>query len=58
MQHLPHEAPVLLDAAEQTGADLVLGERTFGSRRNAGVALSREPHRQPRPVGLSRRVGA
>jgi len=30
MQHLPHEIPVLLDAAEQTGADLVLGERTFG----------------------------
>lgn len=30
MQHLPHEVPVLLGAAEQTGADLVLGERTFG----------------------------
>jgi glycosyltransferase involved in cell wall biosynthesis len=30
MQHLPHEVPILLDAAAQTGADLVLGERTFG----------------------------
>jgi glycosyltransferase involved in cell wall biosynthesis len=29
MQHLPSEAPRLLDAAERTGADLVLGERQF-----------------------------
>ena len=29
MQHLPAETPVLLDAAERTGADLVLGERRF-----------------------------
>ena len=29
MQHLPAEAPRLLEAAEQTGADLVLGERRF-----------------------------
>jgi len=29
MQHLPAEAPRLLDAAERTGADLVLGERRF-----------------------------
>jgi glycosyltransferase involved in cell wall biosynthesis len=30
MQHLPHEAPLLLDAAARTGADVVLGERRFG----------------------------
>ena len=29
MQHLPVEAPRLLEAAEHTGADLVLGERRF-----------------------------
>jgi glycosyltransferase involved in cell wall biosynthesis len=29
MQHLPAEAPRLLDAAANTGADLVLGERRF-----------------------------
>lgn len=30
MQHLPSEAPLLLDAAARTGADVVLGERRFG----------------------------
>jgi glycosyltransferase involved in cell wall biosynthesis len=30
MQHLPGESPILLEAAARTGADLVLGERTFG----------------------------
>jgi glycosyltransferase involved in cell wall biosynthesis len=30
MQHLPDEAPLLLDAAARTGADVVLGERRFG----------------------------
>jgi glycosyltransferase involved in cell wall biosynthesis len=30
MQHLPSEAPHLVDAAARTGADLVLGERRFG----------------------------
>jgi glycosyltransferase involved in cell wall biosynthesis len=30
MQHLPREVPILFEAAERTGADLVLGERTFG----------------------------
>jgi UDP-N-acetylglucosamine---dolichyl-phosphate N-acetylglucosaminyltransferase len=30
LQHLPHEVPILLKTAEETGADLVLGERTFG----------------------------
>jgi glycosyltransferase involved in cell wall biosynthesis len=30
MQHLPEEAPLLLAAAERTGADVVLGERRFG----------------------------
>lgn len=29
LQHLPEEAPLLLAAAERTGADLVLGERRF-----------------------------
>ena len=29
MQHLPSEAPRLLDAAARTGADVVLGERQF-----------------------------
>lgn len=29
MQHLPCEAPLLLDAAARTGADLVIGERGF-----------------------------
>jgi glycosyltransferase involved in cell wall biosynthesis len=29
MQHLPHEAGLLLEAAEVTGADAVLGERRF-----------------------------
>jgi glycosyltransferase involved in cell wall biosynthesis len=33
MQHLPAEAPRLLEAAAQTGADAVLGERRF--RRDA-----------------------
>lgn len=30
LQHLPHEVPILLRVAGETGADLVLGERTFG----------------------------
>lgn len=30
MQHLPSEAPRLIQAASETGADLVLGERHFG----------------------------
>jgi glycosyltransferase involved in cell wall biosynthesis len=30
MQHLPSEAPRLLDAAARSGADVVLGERRFG----------------------------
>ncbi|MBF8299640.1 MAG: arnC 5 [Acidobacteria bacterium] len=30
MQHLPGEAPLLLEAAARTGADVVLGERRFG----------------------------
>lgn len=30
MQHLPDEVPVLFEAAARTGADLVVGERTFG----------------------------
>jgi glycosyltransferase involved in cell wall biosynthesis len=30
MQHLPAEAPRLIQAALETGADLVLGERRFG----------------------------
>lgn len=30
LQHLPEEVPILLRAAEETGADLVLGQRTFG----------------------------
>jgi glycosyltransferase involved in cell wall biosynthesis len=29
MQHLPHEAARLIEAAERTGADVVLGERQF-----------------------------
>ena len=29
MQHLPSEAPMLLEAAASTGADVVLGERRF-----------------------------
>lgn len=29
MQHLPSEAPRLIDAATETGADLVVGERQF-----------------------------
>jgi glycosyltransferase involved in cell wall biosynthesis len=33
MQHLPSEAPLLIDAAAHTGADLVLGERRFGRER-------------------------
>lgn len=32
MQHLPDEAPRLLDAARSTGADLVVGERVFSRR--------------------------
>ncbi len=38
MQHLPAEAPRLLEAAERTGADLVLGERRF---RRENMAASR-----------------
>jgi len=30
MQHLPNEAPRLLEKAAQSGADVVLGERRFG----------------------------
>ena len=30
MQHLPGEAPLLLEAAARTGIDVVLGERRFG----------------------------
>ena len=30
MQHLPSEAPLLLEAAARTGVDVVLGERQFG----------------------------
>lgn len=37
MQHLPSEAPLLLDAAAKTGADLVLGERSF-SRESMPVS--------------------
>ena len=33
MQHLPDEASRLLDAAGQTGADVVLGERQFSRSR-------------------------
>ncbi len=29
LQHLPEEAPLLIDAAMRTGADVVLGERRF-----------------------------
>jgi glycosyltransferase involved in cell wall biosynthesis len=32
LQHLPSEAPRLLDAARRTGADLVVGERQFDRR--------------------------
>jgi glycosyltransferase involved in cell wall biosynthesis len=38
MQHLPSEAPRLIKAAADTGADLVLGERHFG---RGGVPASR-----------------
>jgi glycosyltransferase involved in cell wall biosynthesis len=33
LQHLPHEAPRLLDAACATGADVIVGERRFDRRR-------------------------
>jgi glycosyltransferase involved in cell wall biosynthesis len=32
LQHLPEEAPGLIDEAERTGADVVLGERRFDRR--------------------------
>ena len=32
LQHLPEEAPRLIDEAERTGADVVLGERRFDRR--------------------------
>jgi glycosyltransferase involved in cell wall biosynthesis len=38
MQHLPHEAPRLLDAARATGADVVIGVRRFDP---AGMPASR-----------------
>ena len=38
MQHLPQEAPRLLDAARATGADVVIGERQFDP---AGMPASR-----------------
>ena len=38
MQHLPQEAPRLLDAARATGADVVIGERRFDP---AGMPASR-----------------
>ena len=49
MQHLPSEAPLLLEAAARTGADVVLGERRFDGE-DAGLALSGESHRQPGAV--------
>src|SRR3954463_12149089 len=47
MQHLPEEAPALLEAAARTGADVVLGERRFSrdampaSRYHANIVGSR-----------------
>ena len=38
MQHLPQEAPRLIDAASETGADVVIGQRRFDP---AGMPASR-----------------
>jgi len=38
MQHLPHETPRLVDAARDTGADVVIGQRRFDP---AGMPASR-----------------
>ena len=54
MQHLPSEAPALLDEAARTGADLVLGERRFG---RAGMPPSRYHANRLGSLALSWFVG-
>ena len=52
------EAPRLIDAAVETGADLVVGERQFDRDAMPVVALLRQRHRQPRAVVVHGRAAA
>ena len=55
MQHLPSEAPLLIEVAAKTGADLVLGERSFS---RAGMPASRYHANRLGSRALSWFVGA
>ena len=55
MQHLPEEAASLLDEAASGAPTSCIGERRFERCADAGVALPRQPDRQPRVVVVRRR---
>jgi glycosyltransferase involved in cell wall biosynthesis len=54
LQHLPEEAPLLIAAAERTGADVVLGERRFDPR---AMPASRYHANRIGSLALSKFVG-
>jgi glycosyltransferase involved in cell wall biosynthesis len=54
MQHLPHEASGLLDAADRSGADVVIGERQF---KRAEMPASRYHTNRIGSWALSKFVG-
>jgi glycosyltransferase involved in cell wall biosynthesis len=54
MQHLPDEAPLLIDMASRTGADVVLGERRFDRR---AMPASRYHANRIGSLALSKFVG-
>jgi hypothetical protein len=55
MQHLPSEAPLLLDAAARTGVDVVLGQRRF---ERQAMPASRYYANRLGSCALSRFVGS
>ena len=57
MQHLPEEAARCSTAAEPTRRRRRARRAAVRARSDAGVALSREPDRQPRAVVVRRRAG-
>jgi glycosyltransferase involved in cell wall biosynthesis len=54
LQHLPEEAPLLIDAARRTGADVVLGQRQFDRR---AMPASRYHANRIGSLALSKFVG-